>query len=562
MEEDSINLRETHKLLKNILKPEAGYFAVVIVYGITVAALTLAVPMAVQTLVNTIAYIASSRAVAILAIVLFVTLLFSGIVSVMRTYVMEHYKRRVYARLTAEISLSTIMAPHSYFEGRRNNNITHHYFEVMTLQNNLPSLMVDGFAVVLQMLVGFLLTSFYHEFLFAFNMVILLLLYVIWIIWSGGAKRNAIKLSKSKYKTAKWLTDIAAAHEFFKSSKHLDYAGKNTDGHISGYIDSHKKYFRYTFSQEIALVLVYVFASAMLLGLGGWLVVHGQLSIGQLVAAELIMSSVFFALSRFSSYLRMYYELYGAADKINKTLSIPKEELHEASDLVANAEDCLIIKDLELHHAELSCTVNYNFAPGSKISIMTEESWIQKRFVNLLKCYEKAPVGRIRLGKMELSDYDTFELRQMIWNIDRSLIVECTVKEFLRLSAPKATHSEMQSTIESLGLAKALERLEDGYDTKMTPLGGPWQPGDFLILKLVAAILAKPKVLILNQHFDAIPEVDRQKILQVLGQQNFIVLYFTNQPCSQNFDGILRLGHGECEVMNELPINKQGDELL
>lgn len=551
MDKKNIDLRKTRGLLYNILKPEGGYFGVVIVYGVTVAAMTLAVPMAVQSLVNTIAYIASARAVVILALVLFFTLLFSGFVSIMRTRVMEHYERKVYARLTAQMGLSTIMAPHSYFEGRQNNNITHHYFDIMTLQKNLPSLMVDGFAVVLQMMVGFTLTSFYHEFLFAFNLVILLLLYVIWIIWSGGAKRTAIKLSYAKYDTAKWLNDIAAAHEFFKSSKHLEYAGKNTETHISDYITAHRDHYKFTFAQVISLVLLYALASATLLGLGGWLVVNGQLSIGQLVAAELIMSAVFFGLSRFSIYLKMYYELFGAAEKINKTLSIPKEELHEASDLVANAEDCLIIKDLELHHAELSCTVNFEFKPGSKVSIVTDESWVQKRFINMVKCYEKAPVGRIRLGKMELSDYDTFELRQMIWNIDRSLIVECTVKEFLRMSAPNATHSEMQSTIESLGLAEALERLEHGYDTVMAPRGGPWLPGDFLVLKLVAAILAKPKVLILNQHFDAIPDEHRQKILKVLGQQNFIVLYFTNQPCSQNFDGILRLGHGECEVIDE-----------
>ena len=62
-------------------------------------------------------------------------------------------------------------------------------------------------------------------------------------------------------------------------------------------------------------LLMYAVASAALLGIGGVLVVQGELSIGQLVAAELVMSAVFFGLSRFTQYLKLYYELYGAAEK-------------------------------------------------------------------------------------------------------------------------------------------------------------------------------------------------------------------------------------------------------
>ena len=47
---------------------------------------------------------------------------------------------------------------------------------------------------------------------------------------------------------------------------------------------------------------------------------------GQLVAAELVMASIFLGLSRFSTYLKAYYELYGAADKLGDLLSLPVME--------------------------------------------------------------------------------------------------------------------------------------------------------------------------------------------------------------------------------------------
>ena len=544
LNKDHINLSDIYKYVKKLLKPETGFFGVVIVYGLAIAALTLAVPIAVQTLVNTIANIASTRAVITLSLVLFGTLVFSGIISALRMRVMEHYERRFYARMTADLSLKTIMAPHSFFEARKNINITNHYFEIMTFQKNLPSLMVDGFALVLQMFVGFTLVSFYHPALFAFNLVLLILLYLIWKIWSGGAKRTAIKLSDAKYQTAKWLNDIASAHEFFKSSRHLEYASKATEKYISNYVHKHEQHFVYTFTQGIFFLLLYAFASATLLGLGGWLVVIDQLSIGQLVAAELIMSAVFFGLSRFSTYLKLYYELYGAASKFKKSLTIPQEELHESDWEPDDCDNSLIFRGLELEHLNEKCTINLDLASGAKVCLLTNNNWTQNKVINLLKSYDTPPLGQINFGHRELSDYDTFELRQMIWTVDRSLIVECSIKDFMRMSAPKASLADIHRTLEATGLFEVIDSLPDGLDTQMTPLGSPLQSSDFLVLKVAAALLGKPKILILNQHFDTVPHAIRSQLLSLLSRQSFMILYFTNQPCPDAFDGIINLNNG------------------
>lgn len=125
-----VDLKKVQETLSFLLKPESSFFSVVIVYSIAIGLLTLAVPLAVQTLINSIAHIGSTRAVVILAIVLFSILFISGVLSVLRTRVMEYYERRVYARLTSDLGLRTIMAPHSYFEGRHNTSVMQRYFDI------------------------------------------------------------------------------------------------------------------------------------------------------------------------------------------------------------------------------------------------------------------------------------------------------------------------------------------------------------------------------------------------------------------------------------------------
>ena len=544
-----IDLRKTRKILFSLLRPEAGFFWVAIAYGVAISLMTLAVPIAVQTLINSIANIGSTRAVVILAVVLFLTLFISGVFSALRMRVMEFYERKVYARLTADLGLKTILAPHSFFEGRQNVSITQRYFDIMTFQKNMPSLMIDGFALVLQMLVGFTLVSFYHPALFAFNVVLLLTMYAVWKLWGRGAKRTAIELSNAKYDSAKWLHDIATAHEFFKSADHVEYAGRSTESYISNYVQKHKNHFHYTFSQVVMFLLMYAVASAALLGIGGFLVVQGELSIGQLVAAELVMSAVFFGLSRFTQYLKLYYELYGAAEKLGGALAMPQEELNTSEHIPASSR--LVFNDVDLKHGNDHCLLNVVFEPSTKYFVTTDKSWVQKELLGLLKQYDRVTAGDILLGELSLNDYDTHELRQAVTILDRSLIIEVSIERYLKLANPQASIADIRAALTEVEMTKVIDSLPDGLQTKVSVLGAPLQPLEFLLLKLAAAIIAKPKLLILNQHFDAIPIDMRERLLRRLDKYDFTVMYFTNTPIPDCLDGVLHLHDNATEILNE-----------
>ena len=559
----AINLRETRKTLFSLLKPESGFFWVAIAYGVAISLMTLAVPIAVQTLINSIANIGSTRAVVILAVVLFLTLFISGIFSALRMRVMEFYERKVYARLTSQLGLKTIMAPHSFFEGRQNVSITQRYFDIMTLQKNIPSLMIDGFALVLQMLVGFTLVSFYHPALFAFNVVLLMTMYAVWKIWGRGAKRTAIELSHAKYDSAKWLHDIASAHEFFKSADHVEYAGRSTEGFINNYVKKHKAHFHYTFSQVVMFLLMYAISSAALLGIGGVLVVQGELSIGQLVAAELVMSAVFLGLSRFTQYLKLYYELYGAAEKLGGALKIPQEDLHSDS-VAVPASSKLVFNKVTLAYGADKCEVDVTLEPGTQYFVTSDKSWVQKQLLGYLKKYERVPAGDILLGNLSLNDYDTHELRQAVTILDRSLIIEVSIERYLKLAQPEASHADIRHALEEVEMHKVIDALPEGLQTKVSMLGAPLQPLEFLLLKLAATIIARPKLLILNQHFDAIPVDLRSRLLKRLKKYEFTVLYFTNMPMSECLSGVLHMhDNAQATIYNIDEVecaNKNGDQ--
>ena len=110
-----IDLPALRRQLWALLAPESNFLWVIVIYGAAISVMTLAVPIAVQTLINSIANIGSLRAVYSLALTLLIILLSYGALSAARVWVVEIYRRRIFARLSAEISYSVVRAPHWVF---------------------------------------------------------------------------------------------------------------------------------------------------------------------------------------------------------------------------------------------------------------------------------------------------------------------------------------------------------------------------------------------------------------------------------------------------------------
>ena len=201
----------------------------------------------------------------------------------------------------------------------------------------------------------------------------------------------------------------------------------------------------------------------------------------------------------------------------------------------------MIFNKLHLTHNGDTCVIDLKIEAGGKYFITTNKSWVQKQLIGLMKRYEKPQKGELLLGDLSLYDFDTYELRQAINTLDRSLIVECSIEEYLRLANPRASFAEIRAALAVVELDTVVDALPNGVDSKVSVLGAPLQPLEFLLLKLAAVIIEEPKVLIINQHFDAIPLSLRLRLLARLSELTCTVLYFTNTPEAHCLDGVIYL---------------------
>ena len=537
MAHDSAGLRDVAGWIKLILGPDAVFVKFALVYGGAISLLSLATPISVQLLVNSVANVALTAPLFTLAAILFGLLLMVGLLSALRVKLMSLFERRLFARMVAEITLRAVHAKNPFFADAGNGHLFNRFFDLMTVQKALPSLLIGGFTILLQSAVGLVVTSFYHPFFLGFNLLLVTILVLILQFWTRGGIRTAIAKSHAKHATAYWLESVGGSNGFYQSSRHLDYAIDRSEESTRAYVKAHERHFRYTFTQIVCLLFTYALASASLLALGGWLIIQGQLSIGQLVAAELILSGVFYGLSQLGSYLEAFYDLAAGLEELSLFWGIPQQESSGCGE--GPADGTIRMKGVEFGPHRFDFAID----SGKQIAI-TGSPTAQQAFIMLLKRHEAPEQGLAIVGGQDISAFDMYRLRGDIRVLDRPTMVEMSIRDYLRLAAGER-EADIMGALDAVGLTPRLVDLRGGLDAVISASGWPLSVGELMALKLAAALLARPKVVVLTPLYDLLPPARLEGVLHLFRAMGTTVLQFTRRPEGVKRDGYLWFGRSE-----------------
>ena len=538
-EHKRVELRDAVRWLAEIIGPDSAYLRLAVVYGVAIGLLSLATPISVQLLINSVAYTAMPAPLWTLAGLLFTLLFMVALLSSLRIYLMALFERRLFARVVAEITIRAVHARDPFFGDARRADLFNRFFDLIVVQKSVPSLLIGGFTIVLQSAVGLVVTSFYHPFFLAFNVVLLLALLVIWLLWSRGSMTAAVALSHAKHDTARWLESVGGSNGFYKSSRHVGFAMDRSEAATAYYIDKHRHYFRYTFAQTVAFFMLYASASAALLALGGNLILAGELTIGQLVGAELILSGVFYGVSQLGWYIETFYDLIASCEELSLLFGIQQEKLPLVS-TQGPRNGSISLRDVHLG----GVSMNFALQSGERL-VTVPEPGVDRTLSLLLKRHLAPEHGLMTIGGSDLAGLNMYLLRSEIIVLDRPTIVEVTIREYLTLASPDATSLSILDAIEAVGLSERMAMLPDGLDTPLASSGWPLTVGEVMELKLANALLAQPKVLVLSPVFDVMPPAHLARVLERLKAVGTTVLLCTARPGSIELDGWLWLGRDE-----------------
>jgi putative ABC transport system ATP-binding protein len=490
--------------LQSLITLEREDIGILITYGIGIGILSLATPVAVQALVNTIAFGALFQPLLVLTLVLLVLLGFSNTLVALQFYVVEMLQRRLFVRLFGETAVRLQHVRYAVLNDYHLPELTNRFFDVVTLQKTASVLLLETLGYALQTIIGMVLLAFYHPLLLAFDLFFICALAFILFAMGKQGLASAIEQSKAKYAAAAWLEDIAANPLLVKSSERRAYVDRQTDRLAQEYVEASTQHFRILSRQNIGALVLHALANTLLLGMGGWMVISNQLSLGQLIAAELVVGAMIYGLTRLGKTLENVYELLASVDKIGYLLDLPQETEQGVAPELAQKPYKVDIENLALPGSLQLDAVNLcslHIPSGDQIVISGDNE--QGSLLDVIFGLHQPSSGYVCLDGQDLRDLNLGQLRSTIVLVRQAESFAGSVLDNLRLGR-ELNLAQIRATLDQVGLLDTISALPDSLDTYLLSNGSPLTHEQCLRLTLARALLGQPRLLLLDRVLDKV----------------------------------------------------------
>ena len=377
---------------------------------------------------------------------------------------------------------------------------------------NSRYLLLDGVGLILSAVIGMAVLAFYHPWLLGFDIVLMFLISFIVFGLGRGAVDSAIKESKHKYFMASWLEDVARCPTTFRTAGGTDLALERTDRLLHEYLEARQKHFRILMRQILSALSLQAVASTALLGIGGWLVVDEQLTLGQLVAAELIVTVIVRAFAKLGKHMESFYDLLASVDKLGSLFDLPTERHDGIMEMHSSGPITLEVDSLELKHTRdrkhLHSTVTFTAHPGSSVALYGTSGSGKSTIMDLIYGLRAPTAGHVTIDGFDPQDLRSDVLRTNVSLVRRAEIFHGTLEENVHLHRANVTSADVRSALEHVGLYEQVLKLSNGFDTKLNGNGVPLSGTQVDMLCLARAIAGKPRLLLVDGLLDSLSDVE------------------------------------------------------
>ncbi|MEB3232108.1 MAG: peptidase domain-containing ABC transporter, partial [Leptolyngbyaceae bacterium] len=514
----------------------------------------LANPLMVQVIIDKVINQNSADTLQVLGTILLVLAIFEAVLTSLRTYLFVDTTNRIDMALGSEIIDHLLRLPLRYFERRPVG-------ELSTRINELENIRSFLTGTALTVVLDAVFSVIYIGVMFIYSWVLTLVslatipLFVALAFVASPLIRQQLRVKAERNaETQSYLVEVMSGIQTIKA--------QNME--LRSRWQWQKRYARYV-SAGFKTVLTSTAASStsnflnklsglLVLWVGAYLVLQGELTLGQLIAFRIISGYVTSPLLRLAQLWQNFQETALSIERLSDIVDAAPEASDEDRKNIPMPEvkgrvqyDNVTFRFGTSGPPQLS-NISIEFEPGTYVGIVGLSGSGKSTFTKLLPRLYNLESGRILVDGYDISKVELYSLRQQIGIVPQdSLLFEGTIQENIALTLPDASADQIIEAAKVAAAHDFIMELPNGYNTRVGERGASLSGGQRQRIAIARTILQNPRMLILDEATSALDYDTERRVSINLSEvyKGRTVFFITHRLSTiRNADTIIMLDKG------------------
>ena len=489
-------------------------------YAVLYGIIMLVIPVGIQTLISFAQTATVSASVILLVIFIVLSVFVSGVLQVNQMRIIEKIQQKIFVRYAFGFAQKIPQINLSAIDDYYLPELVNRFFDTLTLQKKLAKLLLDFPLAIVQIIFGLILLAFYHPVFIAFGLILVMVVYGILYFSGKRGLITSIEESTFKYKVVAWLQEIARIIRSVKFAKSPAFTLHKADDRITGYLHYRTEHFKILQLQYKTLIAFKVLVTAGMLIVGTFLMINQQLTVGQFIAAEIVILTILNSVEKLIVNLDSVYDVLTAVEKIEQVTDKESEQ-HGTVEYSPQAKGLSVqLQDVSFsYNGEVNVLsgISLYANPGERICIMGTDGSGKSTLLQLICGMYDGYTGNILLNDIPLKNYNLQQLRRnMGVMVNHQDIFEGTLMENITMGLEKPDMNELLLLCSKTGLGDFIATLPHGFDTQLNSNGRKLPATVVRKILLVRALLNKPGLLLLEEPWHGLETQFQQQIKNLL----------------------------------------------